>query len=174
MYISTEKCLNRSAEEYADAALMLLETFNRSESDECCRASDFIYDLYNLGNAFFRIRTMMAKGPDTVPHDWLLRREIARARRNVLARYPRLLNERIVNEGFNALEELFEHAGNVEIQAKSGAKTKALAVSHFFQNILHNIFVGSRYGLLDLDRALGKPPSAQISPTHDPDQRLLI
>ncbi|UAB91546.1 hypothetical protein I5192_20135 (plasmid) [Ruegeria sp. SCSIO 43209] len=174
MYVSTEKCLNRSAKEYADGALVLLETFNRSESDERCEASDYIFDLYNLGYAFFRIRTMMAKGPDTVPHDWLLRREVSRARRNVLARYPRLLNERIVNEGFNALEELFEFTGNVEAQPRSGTKTTALAVSHFFQNILHNIFVGSRYGLLDLDRALGKPSSAQISPTHDPDQRLLI
>ncbi len=154
--------------------MILLETFNRSGVDERNMASDFIYDLNNLSHAFFQIRTMMARKLDTVPHDWLLRREISRARRNVLARYPRLLNERIVNEGFNALEELFEYAGNVEIQAKSGAKTKALAVSHFLQNILHNIFVGSRYGLLDLERALGKPPSAQISPTHDPDQRLLI
>lgn len=174
MYISTEKCLNRSAEEYADGALVLLETFNRSDSDERNRAKDYIYDLYNLGYAVFRIRTMMAKGPKSIPHDCLLRREISRARRNVLKRYPRLLNERIVNEGFNALEELFEFTGNVEAQPKNGAKTKALAVSHFFQNILHNIFVGSRYGLLDLDRALEKPPEAQVFPTHDPDQRLLI
>lgn len=173
MYIVTEECLNRSAESRSEGALMLLEMFNRSDSDEHSGASNFVYDLYNLGHAFFQIRTMMAKGPDSVPQDWLLRREVSQARRNVLARYPRLLNERFVNAGFNALEALFDLVGDAEFRNVRGARTEALAISHFFQNTLHNIYVGSRFGLLDLDRALGKQPSPPVSPTHEVDQQLL-
>ncbi len=153
---------------------MLLETFNRNDVGEHNGASDFIYDLYNLAYAFFQIRTMMAKCPESVPRDSLLRKEISKARRNVLTRYPRLLGERFVNEGFNALEALLDLTGADKCREQGKARVRALAVSHFFQNTLHNVYVGSRFGLLDLDRTLGKPLATPTTPTHDPDQKRLI
>ncbi len=174
MFFVSEECFNISAEQRVEAALKWLHMFNESGISEDNGAVKFGSALYDLAYAFFQIRTMIAKDPDSVPHDWLLRRELSRARRNVLARYPRLLNGRLVNEGFNALEALFDLVGIEEIRNRNQVRTKALAGSHFFQNILHNIYIGSRFGLLDIDRALEQPPFAPISPTHNLDQRLLI
>ncbi len=176
MYFGSKEGFLKSDEKRAEGARMWLDTFNGSGSDELCDPKEFCHDLYNLSYAFFEIRTLLAKNPESVPLQSDLMRGFALARWNVLRRFPYLLNADLVDRSFAALETLFELGCRQkadDLKADAVRRKNALAVTHFFQNALHSFYLGQTRGLLNFDRLMGqlRPPPPVY--THIPPSKLL-
>ncbi|WP_171207419.1 MULTISPECIES: hypothetical protein [unclassified Ruegeria] len=129
--------------------------FNSSEYTEWDSPREFCLDLNNLCYAFADARTLLANKSGIVPLENELILEFALARLNVLRRFPFLLNPELVNRSFLEMEKLFrltrgQEGGNADVS--QGNYIDALAITHFFQNTLHNFYLMQTRGLVDFNR----------------------
>ncbi len=163
MLYATNEAFEKTDDERAESARMWLEMFNGSAADEWSEPSKFCLDLYNLCYAFADARTLLAKRPELIPLKSELLLGFALAKLNVLRRFPYLLNAQLVERSFVEMERLFEFSeGSKDRTLKSSSRDhlNALAITHFFQNTLHNFYLMQTRELLDFNRLLGqlRPP----------------
>lgn len=163
MLYATKAAFQKTDEERAESARMWLEMFNGSDADEWNDPSKFCLDLYNLCYAFADARTLLAKRPKSIPLKSELLLGFTLAKLNVLRRFPYLLNAQLVERSFAEMEtllEVSEGSKDQTLKSSSGNHRDALAITHFFQNTLHNFYLMQTRELLDFNRLFGqlRPP----------------